>query len=80
MLFDDRKELKSAIESEEAMEQTSLACTSTWAPLTEEVCDPGTNLSTVPDCETVPWKGGNFVADMGCTVIPLYEGCIVALS
>ncbi len=81
-MVEKKRYIKPAVESEEAMQQTSLACTSTWSPLTEEVCDPGTNLVRPANCETLPWKGGNFIpGDIpGCSVLPYSDECIIGLS
>ena len=81
-MVEKKNYVKPQVESEEAMEQTSLACTSTMFPLQyDAACDWGTNLEVIAVCDRVPWKGGNLVDFWGCSAFPFDErDCVVALS
>ena len=79
-----KRYVKPAVESEEATEQTSLACNITIIPPGDgQACSWGENLHSQIDCEIIPFKGGNFSSGLPeCPAIPLVEQeeCYVALS
>ncbi len=74
-----RKYVKPTVESEEALEQTSLQCNVSYFPM-EEICEWGVNFALGIDwCEGDVSKGGVF-AEICDEFIPAEWDCVVALS
>ncbi len=76
-----RKYVKPAVESEEALEQTSLQCNISYFPM-EEICEWGGNFCPGAQCTYDVSKGGVFFRDVdGCQYdINAGWACVVALS